>query len=153
MEAVVFVILVVAVLLLCGKPEGFILGSAAPYKTQYNECLNQCVRSDPNKRFLSQANVNCGRYCDSVISDMARLGVPPSDTNISNSMTKCEKQCGGDTPEQRKCLKMCYGQNEVAQWCKELWCPYSLSPNDKCMRRCFSTWTANNNQFSGWKWR
>ena len=133
---------------------GTVLGQLAPYAEQLNECFNECNRSDPNTRLLAQGNINCGVYCESIFTEMAQNGTPPSEYPINNNMTLCEKQCdvdGASENEKRKCLSMCYGHNEVAQWCKELWCPYSLFDEETCMKHCTATWNTNNNQVA-WKW-
>lgn len=133
---------------------GSVLGQLADYQLELNECLNRCTRSDPSDRFLPMGNLYCDMYCNTTITEKANRGIPPKKSIASNNIVKCRKQCdvSGATPEEkRKCLSMCYGHNEVADWCKSLWCPYSLHDNDKCMKRCTSTWNANNNQVS-WKW-
>lgn len=133
---------------------GSVLGQLADYQVELNECLNRCTRSDPSDRLLSTGDLYCDMYCNSVITEKANRGIPPKKSIASNNMVKCRKQCDepGTTPEEkRKCLSMCYGHNEVADWCKTLWCPYSLNDNDKCMKWCTSTWNTNNNQLS-WKW-
>ena len=136
-----------------GEKYGGVLGQLADYQPELNECLNRCSRNDPSDRLSAHSNFNCSAYCNSVMTDKARRGVPPRKT-IPNNLEKCTRQC--NTPkasenEKRKCISMCYGQNEVADWCKSLWCPYSLDYDDVCMKRCTSTWNTNNNQVS-WKW-
>lgn len=138
---------------------GSVLGQLAPYQKQLNMCLNQCNRSDPNKRLLAQANINCGRYCEYIMTEMAQNGIPPETLPITDNLKICQAQCNiplesGRKPtesEKRKCVSMCYGQRQVSQWCKELWCPYSLDDEDSCMNHCFATQNVNNNQVA-WKW-
>lgn len=135
------------------------LGQLAPYAEHLNECINECNRSDPSRRMLSQSNINCGIYCEAVVTGMAQKGISPESIPINNNFTKCEKQCDTTLPdgklstpgEKRKCISKCHGQNDVAQWCKELWCPYSTLPEHECMKQCFRTHTTNNNQIS-WSW-
>ena len=133
---------------------GSVLGQLAPYQEQLNECVSQCEKTDPNTRLLPQANINCGRYCEFVMTEFANKGTHPASIPINNTTKKCEKQCnviGSTENEQRKCVSMCEGRNEIAKWCKELWCPYSLFDEDKCMNWCTSTGNINNNQVS-WEW-
>ena len=164
MSELIFVVIVIAVLViaLCLhnhnyktpiESYGSVMGQLAPYAEQMNQCINECNRSDPNNRLTEQSNIHCGMYCESIITDMANRGIPPNAYPIRNNMTVCEKQCsGGKThDERRKCLSMCHGQREVAQWCKELWCPYSLWPKDECLSQCIALWNSNNNQNS-WTW-
>ena len=161
---VVAVVTALVIVLICswGLPSapsdtegyGSVLGQLAPYAEQMNQCLNECNRSDPNNRLTAQANINCGKYCESVIGEMANRGIPPSTYPIHNNMVECEKQCsapGSTHNEQRKCISMCHGQREVAQWCKELWCPYSLWGEGDCMDQCIALWNTNNNNNS-WTW-
>lgn len=154
----VFVIIGVVILLwiLCKrKSEDFgLLGAAAPYQAQLSQCITQCNRSDPGNRFMSQNNLFCEDYCNDIISKFSESGINPKSIPLKDNYTICEEQCNveGSTPdEKKKCVSMCYGQNNIAQWCKELWCPYSLWDGDKCMDMCFRTWNTNNNQVS-WEW-
>lgn len=158
--SIVLVVVCVAMLVLLvvwnrRKSEKFgILGAAAPYQAQLSQCITQCNRSDPNNRLMPQNNLYCEDYCNDVVSSFAESGIPAKNIPISDNYTLCESQCNtpDSTPEQRKkCISMCYGQNQVAQWCKELWCPYSLWDDDQCMDLCFRTWNTNNNQVS-WEW-
>lgn len=130
------------------------LGQLAPYNALINECIDECNREDPNRRLGEAGNWNCGVYCESMATSLANAGIPPESLSYSNSMTKCEKQCekGKTKLERRKCKSMCFGQNEVAKWCKELYCPYSLFPHDDCMQQCISVHNTNNNQ-TGWSWQ
>jgi len=154
------VLLIIIILIVCvcraSKKEsyGTPLGQLAPYRAFYNECINQCERQDPNRRFLAPGNINCGIYCESVMTDLAQRGVPPESLSFSNSMTDCEKQCAhGKTKNERdNCKSVCFGQNEVAKWCKELYCPYSMFPHDDCMDQCIAVNTTNNNQVA-WTWQ
>nr|QBK86350.1 MAG: hypothetical protein LCMAC102_01450 [Marseillevirus LCMAC102] len=140
------------------KSEGYgtPLGQLAPYVEQLNECINECDREDPNRRLLATGNWNCGKYCESIITDLAQKGVSPSSPflRVRNSMTDCEKQCSGfgaTHNEKRKCISMCFGRKEVGKWCKELWCPYSVEDDDECMRDCIATNSTNANQVA-WTW-
>jgi len=152
-------IMIVILIIMCKNKSssehyGTPLGQLAPYVSQMNECINECNREDPSRRFSSPGNFNCGVYCESIFTNLAQHGYPASKLHYSNSMKKCEKQC--DDPyatknEKRKCIGVCTGQNEVAKWCKELWCPYSTFDNDDCMKQCVATNTTNNNQVS-WNW-
>lgn len=133
---------------------GTVMGQLAPYREQLAHCVTECNRSDPSNRLLPQANINCGRYCEAIISEMANRGIPPERYPISNNMTICEKQCDNKNAtyrEKRKCINACHGQREVAQWCKELWCPYSLKNSKDCMKSCFATQNINNSDNS-WTW-
>lgn len=164
MSELLFVVVVVVILVIIlistlgsSKTERFgtVLGQLGPYAKQMNHCLNECERSDPSNRLSDRGNMYCGLYCDSVISKMANSGVHPETYPIDDNMTICTEQCntpGSTHEEKRKCISMCHGQREVAQWCKELWCPYSLWPHKDCMAQCISTWNVNNNQNS-WTWK
>lgn len=132
---------------------GTVLGSAANYQEQLVNCLNQCEKEDPDKRLLPQANLNCAAYCDYIISDMAEKGIPPSEFPLINfSLNDCENKCSkGSYSERRACLGLCYSEHEIAQWCKEIQCPYSYYDEDDCMKMCISTKQVDNNQMR-WNW-
>jgi hypothetical protein len=130
------------------------LGQLAPYRKFIAECVNECNREDPNKRLLASGNWNCGKYCESMATELSRQGIPPSSIKIHNSLEHCQKQCEDPSKskyEIQNCKSMCFGQNEVAKWCKELYCPYSLLDEGECMRQCFAVNTTNNNQLA-WTW-
>jgi hypothetical protein len=156
----IFVVIVAFILIfLClwphNKSENFgqVLGALAPYREQIGECIAECDREDPSRRLLAPGNWNCGTYCESVFTKLAEKGVDPKLIKIKNSFTTCEKQCENAPSEnsRRKCISMCFGQNEVAKWCKELWCPYTDIDNSECMRDCVRINTTNNNQLA-WTW-
>jgi len=133
---------------------GTVLGAIGPYKAQFAHCLRQCDRSNPNNRLLGQANINCGKYCQYILTDFAKKGIPPQSIKIENNQTKCEKSCSryyNDHNTFRKCVSLCSGEMEVEQWCRELWCPYSHLPVKKCVNACKAINGTNNNQNS-WTW-
>ena len=134
---------------------GTVLGQLAPYREQINECVKQCERSDPLNRLLPQGNVNCGVYCESLMTEMANRGFAPDTYPIETNLSRCEKQCVGNEhtthEEKRKCISVCHGQREVGQWCKETLCPYSRWPEEKCMEICIATNNVNNINGS-WVW-
>ena len=140
------------------RKEGFgtILGAAGPYQAQYSQCINQCNRSDPSNHLLKGANINCGVYCDAVISKLAEKGIPAELVPLSDNQSICEKQCANPTgefthDEVRSCVSMCTGQRNVMQYCKEIECPYSIINEDECISQCVRTKTTNNNQ-NDWHW-
>lgn len=156
---IILVVLIVVVVKKKREGYGTVLGQLAPYQKHLSECINQCNREDPNRRLLAGSNINCGVYCESVVTEMAQRGIPPESIEIVNEESVCKKQCSGNLPsgrtptkqERDKCESMCQGQQNVAKYCSELWCPYSVFPRDECMKMCFDTATTNNNQVS-WKW-
>ena len=146
----------------CGKSSpsqgserfGNVLGQLGPYQVELNECLKRCTRTDPSDRLLPMGNMYCSMYCDTIMTEKAKRGIPPRDFIVTNNLDKCQRQCNKpDTSpqEKRTCISTCYGHNEVVDWCKSLWCPYSLDNQDRCMKHCTSTWNTNNNQVA-WKW-
>ena len=143
---------------------GQVLGSLAPYRSLINECINECNREDPDRRLQESGNWNCGVYCESAFSEFARKGIPPENLGFENTQTLCERQCSDATDHtltgnasidhnsKRKCISVCSGQNEVAEWCKEMWCPYQDDEsNEVCMKGCMLNFNTNNNQNS-WNW-
>lgn len=153
---VVTVCVILCVMRLENEKYGTVLGALGPYQELIAECMNQCNRTDPSRRLLSQGDWNCGAYCVSVYTEFARQGVPPETLKVNTSMSDCEKQCSRgeyatNPSAKRKCVSVCTGQNEVAKWCKELQCPYTIGDKNECMFDCVRTNTTNNNQVS-WNW-
>jgi hypothetical protein len=175
----ILVLVTVLVLVQANKPsqpEGMaILGALAPYQAHLNECIDQCNRSDPNSRLFSGSNTNCGVFCQSVFTQFARSGVSPDDIPLITNQSICEKGCEDHMktlPEyiedrlhpklrqemKRKCVNMCTGQRNAAEWCKKIQCPYSnqyFEDGHKgvpgCMKQCMANTTTNNNQ-NQWTW-
>jgi len=175
----ILTIAIVIVVVLSSKPsqqEGLtILGALAPYKAHLNEFIVQCNRSDPNKRMFSGSNTNCGVFCQSVFSQFARSGIDPKEIPLINNQSLCEKSCADHMeklPEyisnklhpklrvemNRKCITMCTGQRNAAEWCKKIQCPYNNQymgdMHDgvpSCMNQCMANTTTNNNQ-NQWTW-
>ncbi len=138
-----------------------ILGAAGNYQDQYAQCINACGKEDPSSSFSSPNNLMCGVYCDYIISNMAGAGIPPTLVPTSSHQSICEQECeiegmkkGGAAASHnsiRKCVSSCSSQKEITSWCAELWCPYSLYPNELCMNMCTSSNGAKSNSNS-WKW-
>lgn len=163
---IIFITLAVVILILCWgwktaqtaqttENYGTVLGQLAPYKAQMFGCLGECERSDPNRRWMPEANLACGKYCQSTITSLARNAKPPEDYPVIDNYTKCHKQCdvdGATRSEKRKCMSLCYGHHSVADWCKETQCPYSLWNEKECIRQCFLNQNTNNN-FNAWEWK
>ena len=158
-QLLILVLVILAVLMVCYNRQssegyGVPLGQLAPYRKQYGQCLDQCNREDPGRRLLPQTNVNCDLYCNSVLTDAAERGIPPSSFQFSDSTSQCKKSCADPSAtenEKRKCISMCFGRNEVSKWCKELWCPYSTLPEGECIKQCTLTNLANTDQVA-WTW-
>lgn len=156
MKLIIILLIILLLFLILVKPKegyGAVNGAAAPYQEQLVNCLNQCEKEDPDKRLLTQSNLNCAAYCDFIISDMAEKGVPPEDFPLVNfSLDSCEKRCSkGTYSERRQCLGLCYSDHEIAQWCKEMQCPYSTFPEDECMSMCVSSKRLDTNNMR-WNW-
>jgi len=151
---VLFLTLIVVSTYMYYKTEKFnILGALAPYKKQLVQCIRECNREDPDTRLLQSGNFNCSVYCESVLTDMARRGVPPENVKILTTSDKCEKQCSGKYPnvEKNKCIGVCKCHNNVYKWCNNQ-CRYSTSPKHECMKDCGDVYLTNCNQTS-WDWR
>ena len=95
----------------------------------------------------------CNTYCDFIVTDMQQRGIPPEDFNLINfSLDTCELKCNTSTDsEKNACLGLCYSEREVAKWCKEMECPYSLFDDDDCMKMCTSSKNTNNTNMR-WNW-
>lgn len=155
---IITIIIVSIYLMYKKKPETFqILGAAANYEKQYNQCLLSCSREDPSNAFSSPNNLMCGVYCDYVISEIINKGIPQNKLPLTNLHDKCETECTTNIPpgathsDIRNCISVCYGAKRVSEYCEEIWCPYSGFDNKICMNQCTSTWGANNNQ-NAWTW-
>jgi len=153
---VIVIVVIIVVLLIFQKPkEGFgnVLGAVGPYQELLVNCLNQCDEEDPSNRLLPQTNVTCNAYCDFIVSDMAKKGIPPSDFKLVNfSLNDCEAKCAtSNDAERMKCLGLCYSEHDVAKWCKEMECPYSNFDEDTCMKMCISSKNADNVN-TRWNW-
>lgn len=152
---IIILIVVIIVIIICRNSKedfGNVVGAAAPYQELLVNCLNQC-EEDANNSFLPEVNTTCDAYCDFIVSDMARKGVPPEDFKLVNfSLNDCEKRCSSSSnAEKMKCLGLCYSEHEVVKWCKEMECPYSGFSEDDCMKMCVSSKNVNNNQMR-WNW-
>lgn len=99
--AVLVVVIVVAIWLLLrrgakqgGGEKWSVLGEMAPYRKQFGQCIDQCNRWDPSTSLFSGSNTNCGVYCESVFSQLARTGIPPEIVPRQRTYTeKCKRQC------------------------------------------------------------
>lgn len=151
----IIAIVIVVIFLLRSQKEGFgnVIGAAAPYQELLVNCLNQCDEEDPSNRLLPQANITCDAYCDFIVSDMAKKGIPPEDFKLVNfSLNDCETRCASSNNDERmKCLGLCYSEHEVAKWCKEMQCPFSNFDEDDCMKMCVSSKNADNINMR-WNW-
>jgi hypothetical protein len=129
------------------------IGSLAPYREHITECINQCNKSDSTKRLLKSPNMYCDRFCQSVFTDISRLGIPPSKIPLKTDLSICEKNCENIKNEniKRNCISTCHGQREALEYCKKIQCPYSTLPEYECMEQCFLLTNLNNNSVS-WNW-
>ncbi len=167
---IVVIILTLLVVLGClnnGKESfGQVMGALGQYQKPMYECISECERQDPSRRLLKNSNWNCGEYCASIFTEIARQGIPPESLKIRNTETDCEKQCSDYselpsplgrwfTPtydDKRKCISMCQCEEEVAKFCKEQNCPWTSVDEDVCMEDCIATQMVNCNQVS-WNWK
>jgi hypothetical protein len=139
------------------KQEGFsnLLGQLGPYKEELNECLNRVDRSDPSDRLSYPSNLFGDMYCNSTITEKARMGIPPEKNPKYNNISICREHCDipGLAPDRkRKCVNKCYGLREVADKCSIEICPYSKMNTPSCMNDCISRWNVNNTNLS-WNWK
>lgn len=136
------------------EPFAQVLGALAPYQTELAHCISDCEREDPNRRLQADGNWSCDRYCYSKFTDFAREKKKMTSFEPEyNTEQKCELQCrSGDKTADNKCKSMCHCVNEVAKWCKELWCPYTHVDTSECMKQCIATNLTNCNQVS-WTWK
>ncbi len=154
MQGFVFAIILLtifALLVTSARKERFgtVLGAAGPYAAHYNKCINSCNKADPNNRFLASGNINCGNYCSELIEEFVRDGIDPDSISLESECDlKCKNYTGSD---EIYCKDKCHGDTQIAQWCKELWCPYSKMPEDQCMGQCIAVNGVRNNQNS-WTW-
>ena len=134
---------------------GDVLGALAPYKDLLYECEKQCEREDPSKRLLSQGNIACDAFCQSVFTDLARHNVPPPPLVTDEDL--CEKQCSqgpfANHPLSKdKCISFCRCQREVKAWCREMQCPYTDQDTEECMLGCVKNMETNCVNTS-WTWK
>lgn len=129
-----------------------ILGALAPYRKKLATCLKECNRQNPDARLLQSGNFNCSLYCESVLTDMARRGVPPEHVKIDTSSKVCQNQCSSPHKiEEDKCISTCECHHNVLKWCDNQ-CLYSTLNKEDCMKQCSDVYLTNCNQVS-WDWR
>ena len=163
---IVCIIIVVLIIVLyiynsSTKKEGYgtVMGSVAPYQDSTTRCYDTCDREDPNDRLLPQANILCGMKCDGNATILNENNIPPNEvkhndvSSVPINLDKCQNMCSGSGTdnEREKCISVCYGNMEVAEWCDTLWCPYSTLPHEECMGLCIATNSVKNSQVA-WTW-
>jgi len=149
-----------------------VIGTMGPYSALYYKCSSDCERSDPGKQLSpTHGNMMCQRYCDSVITDIARRGGPsyPSDDHIASTSNIGEPYeistlgTGGVITSIDQAYKVC-GDGEANEWCRQNFftaseidskcrqdCEYSTYPTKDCMKLCTASKVGN---FSlGWSWK
>lgn len=159
---VVVIALVAMVIIKRGKTtENFkILGSLAPQKQMYWQCLSDCERGDPSLQLTkTKGSMSCQEYCDSTITDIVRRGGPsypkdepvakvPINTRIDQAYALC-----GDGTKGAWCRKNFTTQGEIDQKCRQN-CAYSTLPSDLCMTDCARTLEVNAvGSAGGWTWK
>lgn len=145
----IVIAIIIYILIVCSKKESYkgILGAASKYRNQYSNCLHECRNEDPTRRMNPMTNLGCTMYCDSTVTDLVREGVDPQKIVVKDTISDCTKKCtvpGYNKEEIDECISKCSGITEVAKWCAEMKCPYSLLPKDECMKSCISVMNANN---------
>jgi hypothetical protein len=132
--------------------EGFadVLGQLGPYKEELNDCLNNVMKDDPTSS-LKYPNLFGSMYCNSMLTEKARRGIPPNKYPNSN-INICREQCeipGMSYNKKRKCIIDCHNFREVADKCSVEVCPYTKMDPKVCMKDCISKWSVNSN----WSWK
>lgn len=134
-----------------------ILGSLAPQKQMYWQCLSECERGDPSLQLTkTKGSMSCQAYCDSTITDIVRRGGPsyprdepvatvPITTAIDQSYALC-----GDGTKGAWCRKNFTTHSEIDQKCRQN-CAYSTLPSDICMKNCADVLKVN--ATTGWSWK
>ena len=156
----VFVLLVLFFVLYQGsnRNEDFkVLGSLAPQKRMYWQCLSDCERGDPSLQLTkTKGSMSCQEYCDSTITDIVRRGGPsyPKDEPVATVpiVTKIDQAyalCGEGT-KGAYCRKNFSSDREIDQKCRQN-CAYSTLPADMCMKQCSDVLAVNKS--SGWSWK
>lgn len=132
------------------------LGELAPYQKQLYVCLDECNRSKPTDHLANQGNMYCSMYCYSMIGEMARKGIPPEAIPpMRTSESECKKRCnlpGYSHRARQQCIDSCFGEMEVAKYCKEQLCPYTDRNHDSCMRDCILN-NSVSNVSNSWTWQ
>lgn len=149
---VVTVVLVLLIIYItknrCNNENFNLLGELAPYQKQLYVCLDECNRSKPTDHLANQGNMNCSMYCYSMIGEMARKGIPPDRMPpMRTSESECKRKCdlpGYSHRARQQCIDSCFGETEVAKYCKEQLCPYTDKNHRVCMRDCILNNSVNN---------
>lgn len=151
---ITIVLFAIVIFFITNENYATVTGGKGYFQKQYNQCINQCNRSDPSKRLQSTGNINCGFYCDSVIDRIARSGIESENIPIDNNIINCEIECSDpkfNHNQQRKCVSVCTGQKEIKDWCEKIECPYSKFDKDTCLKMCFLN-KLPNNIHNSWNW-
>jgi hypothetical protein len=135
----------------CVEKFGNLLGSLGPYKEELNECLNQVEKSNIDSR----TNLIGSMYCNSILTEKSKRGLPPVKYPRYNNLNICRRECdlpGMTYNKNRECINICHGLREAADICAVEFCPYSDLDPEICMEACISRMTVTNNQ-SSWNWK
>jgi hypothetical protein len=134
-----------------------ILGTLAPYKDTFYQCLSECERADLSKQLTpGHGSFDCDEYCNSAITDWSRRGGPsyPSDSPVGAPIVKTRvdlsyEKCG-DGSKGAWCRNLYTTASEIDEKCRQN-CAYSPLPEQQCMGLCAASLSGNAS--SGWSWK
>ncbi len=157
----IIIVVILAIFMYCHgsrRKESFkILGSLAPQKDMYWQCLSDCERADPSLQLgKTKGSMSCLEFCDSTITDITRRGGPsypvdleaasvPIKTRIDHSYNKC-----GDGTKGNWCRKNFTTDGQIDEKCRQD-CAYSSMPEKQCMEVCSNVHDVN--KTLGWSFK